>query len=67
MNPKPVVLVVRIWPVQGGFKASARAADSEETLFFATPEELLRYLAESVASPANWGGGAGGGKQQDKA
>jgi hypothetical protein len=41
----PDVFVVRIWHrLAGGFGASVRRVDEEETYHFAQPEELTRFL-----------------------
>ncbi len=61
MDPKPVIFIVYIWQLPEGFRASARAADSEEARQFERPEELLRYL---VGLPlADLGGLTEGGEK----
>jgi hypothetical protein len=44
VDSKPAIFIVYIWRLPEGFKASARVADSEETLQFEHPTELLHYL-----------------------
>ena len=56
------LFIVRIWhQIAGGFRASVRRVDEEETRHFSQPEEVTRYLttladpdagASEAASPA---------------
>lgn len=64
MEPKPVIVVVRIWPLPQGFKASVRAVDGEEGLEFASAGELVRYLQALALHPKQTKGHSGqeGGK-----
>jgi hypothetical protein len=62
MDPKPAIFIVYIWRLPEGFKASARAADSEETRQFERAEELLRYLRGPA--PVDSGGPTGGGEYE---
>jgi hypothetical protein len=55
---EPSVFVVRIWPGDKAFRATARAIDDEETLVFSEPLDLLRFLqAGSDATKAATGHG----------
>jgi hypothetical protein len=51
MNP-PDFYLVRVWQVDGGFRASARRADQEAPQVFDSAVELARYFAESVIPDA---------------
>lgn len=56
------LFVVRIWhQIEGGFRASVRRVDEEETRHFSRPDDFTRFLAAvaesdpvpgEVASPA---------------
>lgn len=61
MDPKPVIFIIRLWPLPGGFKGSLRAADSEETRHFTSPEELVHYLIVAGSSKPE------GGERTDRA
>lgn len=52
MNPQPIVFILRIWPLQGTFKASLRTVNSEATQCFKNPDALVRYLIQQTASAA---------------
>lgn len=48
----PELFVVRIWrQLAGGFRASVRRVDAEETRHFTRPDEVTQFLSDS-ASPA---------------
>ncbi len=43
------LFIVRIWhQIAGGFRASVRRVDEEETCYFSRPEEVAQYLAALV-------------------
>ena len=44
MQDQPRLYVVRIWFDADGFRASARAAEAEESMQFDKPEALLDFL-----------------------
>ena len=45
----PELFVVRIWHrLAGGFRASARRVDEEETHHFSQPEEIARFLSAAA-------------------
>ena len=49
----PELFVVRIWrQLAGGFRASVRRVDEEETRHFSQPEEVTRFLSAAAAPSA---------------
>jgi hypothetical protein len=45
------LFIVRIWhQIAGGFRASVRRVDEEETCYFSRPEEVTHYLS-TLADP----------------
>lgn len=47
----PELFIVRIWhQIAGGFRASVRRVDEEETCYFSHPEEFTNYLT-TLADP----------------
>ena len=52
------LFVVRIWhQIAGGFRASVRRVDEEETRHFSQPDEVTRFLT-TLAEPASESGEA---------
>lgn len=48
------LFVVRIWHlIAGGFRASVRRVDEEETRHFTAPEDVARFLASAGRSDPN--------------
>ncbi len=46
----PEIFIVRIWrQLAGGFRATARRVEDEETRQFSQPEEVTRFLSAAVA------------------
>ncbi len=53
------LFIVRIWhQIAGGFRASVRRVDEEETRHFSRPEEVTRYLATAGNPDARAGDAA---------
>ena len=45
----PELFVVRVWHrLVGGFRASVRRVDDEQTHHFSRPEEVVRFLASAT-------------------
>lgn len=52
----PQLFVVRIWrEIAGGFRASVRRVDEEETRHFNQPDEVARFFATVEAGEADDG------------
>lgn len=48
------LFLIRIWrPIAGGFRASARRMEDEETRYFSQPDEVARFLVSAVESKAH--------------
>lgn len=56
----PEIFIVRIWrQLAGGFRASARRVDDEETHHFSQPNDVVRFLSRPDEGARSTGAVAG--------
>lgn len=58
------LFVVRIWhALAGGFRASVRRVDADETHHFDRPEAVTRFLSDESQGPSGPASSADGGER----